>query len=184
LPELDTLTSRTASDGRHWLVRYSAQFDVRVVRAREGLDLLGARSYIVAPPSRTPRGAYRWQSWPAELAPFPAECFDGLPTGSSGSSSGPHPSRPRPADALMKRQWLCGERDECLFNAALTLITAGMTTAEVERRLHRLALRRLERPEELLNEIPRKVTNARRYIERRRAAEQCRETAGGSSDEP
>ena len=170
LRDLDTLTSLTASGGRHWLVTYAVEFAVRAVRARAGMDLLGARSYIVAPPSRTEKGSYRWQAWPAQLAPFPADCFDGVPISSGASSGGPYPARPRPADALLKRQWLCGERDECVFNAALTLLAAGMPADEVRQRVERLVLRRCESPEEFIGQVPEKVTHARRYLERRRAA--------------
>lgn len=55
-----TLTSQTGSGGWHYVFTISKPVDTTVTDFREGLDFMGHKGYIVAPPSEGMQGSYNW----------------------------------------------------------------------------------------------------------------------------
>jgi hypothetical protein len=136
---------RTGSGGRHFWFRPTG-FGNRV-RLLPGLDWRGVGGYVVAPPSRHPRGDYRWLRGPAEPLPEGSSTLRALIEGPTIMPVAPRPiSHPGPyasaaltAEAGRVARAPVGSRNDTLNRAAFALgrlVGAGLLDqADVVREL-------------------------------------------------
>lgn len=151
LPE--TLEASTPSGGRHLYYQYprSGTKVGREINWRPGIDLLGDAGYVVAPPSVTDKGEYRWAN-NLEPAPFPEgllvpRCDD---RGSGGNG--------RRENGVIPK----GTRDDFLFKIACALRAKGYEQDQIEQRLLEINAKRCE-PQLPEEQVKQKAAQAAKY---------------------
>jgi hypothetical protein len=141
-----TWTVRTPRGGRHYY--FALADDGAAVPSpagvRPGLDIRADGAMAVAPPSRTPAGAYVWEVSPADLA-APAPCPPWLVALARAPRAGGAPPANGQRGGVDWGQLLAGvpagERNQRLFEAACRLRRAGVPQGLAAELLRALAAR-------------------------------------------
>ena len=151
LPE--TLEASTPSGGRHLYYQYptSSAKVGRSINWRPGIDLLGDGGYVVASPSVTDKGEYRWAN-NLEPAPFPERLLaprcDERGSGADG----------RRENGVIPE----GTRDDALFRKGCALRSQGYDEKEILRELLEIN-RELCDPPLDETQVEEKATQAAKY---------------------
>lgn len=114
----------TPSGGQHWYFRMPEQ-DIRLnARVIPGCDLRAEGGYIVAPPSKTDKGEYKWLESikDTEMPKLPESYVNHVMSTSVHEVSTKFHTSPQVSTNMFQR----GHRDEDLFHTANCLIKGGM----------------------------------------------------------